>query len=111
MVINILLNLYLIPRMEVFGSAVSSLTTQVLTGLAQVIMVQYIFRFRFNYRLLGALLLFLLSAIAINYYAYQLQMDWLLRFVISASCCFGLAFLLRLISIRNLIHIVKYEEE
>jgi len=110
MIINILLNLYLIPRMEVFGSAVSSLTTQLLTAFAQVMMVQYLFRFRINYRLLAALLFFFISAIAINYVAFNLHFEWLVRFIISASACFALAFALRLISIRNLIHIVKYGE-
>jgi len=110
MIINVLLNLYLIPRMEVFGSALSSLTTQLLTALAQVMMVQYLFRFKINYRLLSALLFFFISTIAINYFVSHLQLSWLIRFVISASGCFALAFVLRLISIRNLIHIVKYEE-
>ncbi|CAN5402988.1 flippase [soil metagenome] len=110
MIINILLNLFLIPRLEVFGSAVSSLTTQLLTAAAQVMMVQYLFRFRINYRLLVALLFFFISTIGINYMVSMLSFSWLPRFVISAAACFGLAFLLRLISIRNLIHIVKYGE-
>lgn len=110
MFINIALNLFLIPKLEVFGSAVSSLSTQLLTALAQVLMVQYLFRFKINWRLLGALAFFFVSTIAINYFVSGLPMGWISRFAISASACFALAFILRLISIRNLIHIVKYEE-
>ena len=110
MIINILLNLYLIPKMEVYGSAISSLSTQLLTALAQILMVQYLFRFRVNYRLLASLFFFVLATVAINYFSFRLELGWVTRFAISASCCFALAFLLKLISIRNLIHIVKYGE-
>ncbi len=110
MIINILLNLYLIPKMQVFGSAVSSLSTQLLTAFAQILMVQYLFRFKINFRLLFALLFFIIGAVAINYFAFNLNAGWITRFIISASSCFALAFLFRLISIRNLIHIVKYGE-
>jgi O-antigen/teichoic acid export membrane protein len=110
MIINILLNLYLIPRFEVYGSAISSISTQLLTALAQIIMVQYLFRFRVNYRLLASLFFFVVAAVAINYFVFNLPLGWVARFAIAASACFALAFLLKLISIRNLIHIVKYGE-
>ncbi len=110
MIINILLNLFLIPKMQVYGSAISSLSTQLLTAFAQVLMVQYLFRFKINYRFLGSLMIFVISTVAINYFVSDLNMGWISRFVIGASSCFALAFSLRLISIRNLIHIVKYGE-
>jgi len=110
MIINILLNLFLIPRMQVYGSAISSLSTQFLTAFAQVLMVQYLFRFKINYRLLGSLLLFVICSITINYFGSALHIGWISRFFLCSSFCFAIAFLLRLISIRNLIHIVKYGE-
>jgi len=110
MVVNILLNLYLIPRMEVFGSAISSLTTQMLTALAQVFMVRYLFRFKVNYKLLLSLSVFIVAVIAINFYGHQLPWGWIPKFILCAGASFGLAFVLRLISIRNLVHIVKYGE-
>jgi O-antigen/teichoic acid export membrane protein len=110
MAINIVMNLFLIPKMQVFGSAISSLTTQLLTALAQIVMVQHLFRFHINYRLLGLFALFIVSVIVINYYAFQLPMGWIGRFLIAVGGGFALAFALHLISIRNLIHIIKYEE-
>lgn len=110
MIINILLNLILIPKMQVYGSAISSLTTQVLTALAQILMVQILFRFKINYRLLGSLVIFVCGTIAINHLVSGIDIGWVSRFIISASACFSLAFLLRLISIRNLINIVKFGE-
>jgi O-antigen/teichoic acid export membrane protein len=110
MAINILMNLFLIPAMKVQGSAISSLTTQLLTAGAQVLMVQYLFKFKINYILLGKLAVFIIIALLLNLYASHLSMNWVGRFIIAAGGSFAIAFALKLISIRNLIHIVKYEE-
>jgi O-antigen/teichoic acid export membrane protein len=119
MAINILMNFFLIPKMEAYGSAISSLTTQMLTAVAQILMAQALFRFRINYRLLTVLAGFILCTFLIAYYtsAHQsvpeeawLNGKWIPRFIIAAAGSFFLAFALRLISIRNLIHIIKYEE-
>ncbi len=110
MVINITLNLFLIPKLEVAGSSYSSLTTQLLTSLAQVLMVQYIFRFKINYKLLGSLLAFIIFVILINYYSQHLQLNWVGRFLIAAGGSFAVAFAFRLISIKNLFRILKEEE-
>jgi O-antigen/teichoic acid export membrane protein len=110
MAINIVMNLFLIPAMKVQGSAISSLTTQLLTAGAQILMVQYLFKFKINFKLLAQLALFIVMAILINWYTSQLSIGWVSRFFIASGACFALAFGLRLISIRNLINIIKYEE-
>lgn len=110
MVINICMNLFLIPRFQVVGSAYSSLTTQALTALAQVLMVQYLFRFRVNYRLLGSLAVFIVSTVLINYYVSSIETGLIRRILLGVGLSFGVAFALKLISIRNLFRIIKYEE-
>jgi O-antigen/teichoic acid export membrane protein len=110
MAINILMNLFLIPRLQVYGSAISSLTTQLLTAGAQVLMVQILFKFKINYKLIAEVAIFTLLVVALSWWASHLSIDWVSRFAIAAGGSFALAFALRLISIRNLIHIVKYEE-
>jgi len=108
MAINIILNIILIPKMQVVGSAFSSLTTQMLTGLAQILMVQHIFKFHLNYKLLGKIILFMIMVLLINMGASRLPMGWIPRFLIAAGSCFALAFASRLISIKNLYRILKY---
>ena len=110
MAVNIIMNFILIPKYWAVGAAVSSITTQVFTALTQIIMVQKAFEFKKNYKLIAKVLLFITACILINYFAYTLNLFWITRFVIAAVACFALAFALRLISIRNLIHIIKYEE-
>ncbi|HOI49390.1 MAG TPA: polysaccharide biosynthesis C-terminal domain-containing protein, partial [Prolixibacteraceae bacterium] len=108
MLLNITLNLLLIPAYQAYGSAVASLVTQLATGLAQFIIAAIIFRLRpgatFILRLLSFVLLTALLA-------------WLSRwFDNRAAGYFGMigasvlaAFLVRLISIRDLFRIIVRE--
>lgn len=110
MLMNIVLNLILIPKMSATGAAISSITTQVFTALAQIIMAQKAFTFRINYNFLGKFILFIVSTILINILITNLQMHWMSKLAISGACCFAMALITGLISIRNLYLIVKYEE-
>lgn len=58
MVINVSLNLYLIPRYQAFGSAYASLFTQIVTAGAQVILATVIFKLKPNYLFIVKLLAF-----------------------------------------------------
>jgi len=46
MVLNVILNLILIPRLQAYGSAYASLSTQLFTGAAQLILALVIFRLK-----------------------------------------------------------------
>ncbi len=110
MLLNIVLNFILIPKMSAKGAAISSIVTQSFTALAQVLMAQKEFGFRKNYRLLSLIALFIASCIGINIFFSNLNFNWILRIVLAAFACFSVAFLTKLISIRNIYRIVKYEE-
>lgn len=110
MLINILLNMYLIPRMEAQGAALSSISTQLLTALAQILMVQGIFRFRINYPLLLGLGAFAASCIVWCWFVRGFAMNWMLQFGLAASGCFALALITRLIRPKNLYRIIRYDE-
>jgi O-antigen/teichoic acid export membrane protein len=110
MVINITLNILLIPRLQAMGAAISSITTQLLMALTQLFMAQYIFRFRKNYRLIISIGLFLLMTVMVNILASSLSFFWVIRFIISISACFAFAFAFKLISIKNLFRILREEE-
>ena len=108
MIINVTLNLLLVPRMQALGSAAASLTTQFLTGLAQVLIVQYNFRFRVNYRLLVTLLIFVTGVIAINLFSKTLHFSWMINFIFMITGCTIWAFAIRLLSIKSMFRIIKY---
>jgi O-antigen/teichoic acid export membrane protein len=108
--INILLNIFLIPRFAATGAAISSIITLSFTALVQVVMAQKEFNFHRNIKLVTTLLAFVASVIVINILISQLPINWVPRFLISAGSCFALAFITRLISLRNLYRIIKYDE-
>ncbi|HEY6160293.1 MAG TPA: oligosaccharide flippase family protein [Bacteroidia bacterium] len=111
MLINIILNVVLIPRFFAFGSAISSLVTQSLMAFIQVLMVQYYFRFRINFRFLLQLFLFGLGVIVINYASRSFHFDeqhWMLNFAGMVGASGLWAFAIRLISIKAMMRIMKY---
>ncbi len=110
MILNILMNLVLIPKFSALGAAISSIVTQVFTALAQIWMVQRAFRFKVNIPFLLKSLVFFISCILLSMFVLRLEIPWIYRFIISASACFLMAFMLGLIRIRNLYRIVKYDE-
>ena len=92
MVFNVCMNIYLIPRMECMGAAISSIITQFLTAFAQLLMAQIIFRFHINYRLIISLVVFTAAIIGINYYIYPLQHSWIFKLIITARHFFCACF-------------------
>lgn len=110
MVINVVMNLILIPRFSAVGAAISSICTQLFTAGAQIIMSKKTFAFKTNVKLIASVFAFIILCIVINWSVYQLQMNWISRFVIAASGCFAVAMATKLISIRNIYRILKYEE-
>src|SRR5258706_1594783 len=111
MVINITLNLILIPIYKVEGSAVSSLITQVLTAVAQVVMVKYIFKFHINYKLVFSVVAFLILLITECWLiSTKLHSYFAVRLILYGCIWLALALLLRIISLKNLYYILKHEQ-
>ena len=72
-VLNVVLNLILIPKYAAFGSAVASLVTQFLTGLAQLFLCIYIFKFHL-YRTFFKLFVFIVGLVLFTYYIKGIEM-------------------------------------
>jgi O-antigen/teichoic acid export membrane protein len=110
MCINIILNFILIPKYSAAGAAISSITTQSITAGAQILMAHKTFGFKKNFKLMLAIIIFIFCCILINHYFTLLHFHWLSRLILCAFTCFALAVITRLISIRNIYRIVKYED-
>ncbi len=108
MVLNIILNYILIQKFEAFGSAISSMFTQFLTAMIQVAIVQKIFKFKVNYRLINIFLTFLVGVIAINYGSKMLHFDWMVNFCIMVVACGLWAFITGIVSIKSMFRLLKY---
>jgi O-antigen/teichoic acid export membrane protein len=109
MVLNISLNYILIHKLEAFGSAISSMITQFLTAIIQVIIAQRIFRFKVNYRLINTLITYTVGVIAINYASHEmLQYHWMIKFCIMVISCGLWAFITGIISLKGIFRLLKY---
>ena len=111
MVLNIALNLYLIPSFMSLGSAYASLATQITTAIIQVIIVQSIFKFKINYSFLAKFFGFIIGVILLGYGFNNYTTNWIfgiLLFIFSSTL---FAISIKLISIKSLIQIVKNDDE
>ena len=110
MLFNIGINFYLIPNFMAEGASYSSLLTQGITALIQVFIAYKIFNFKINFLYLLKLSAFILVIIALGYFSKQISTDWKLNIVIFVAGSGILAFATKLISIKALYRIIKYDE-
>ena len=108
MVLNIALNVILIPRFQAIGSAWASLATQLFTALAQTILAVVILKLTINYRILGKLILFIGFVFLAGYASRQIN-NWFVGYGIMIIASTLFAFLIRLINLKALIQIIRTE--
>ncbi|MDI1354752.1 MAG: oligosaccharide flippase family protein [bacterium] len=111
--INVVLNLILIPKFQALGSAVSSLVTQMITGLLQAYLCYKVFKFKVNRRLLTSLFLFIAGLFFVNYFTLDLVGKggnaWMINFVIMLTFSVLLAFVTGLVSHKSVFRFLKYK--
>lgn len=102
MVLNIVLNLILIPKFAALGSAYASLTTQTFTAIVQVIIAMNIFKFRFNYMLAIRLFVFISVSLIAGYFVTTFINNWFIGLLIVSLFSLFIALLIRLINFKSL---------
>lgn len=105
--LNFGLNFLLIPQFLAIGSAYSSLLTQFVTAIIQIVIAQKIFRFAINWKYIFTLLSFLGGVILINVLASHLVWDWRIAFLAAGFASTLWAFILKLMDIRAFIRLLK----
>lgn len=107
MVINVALNLILIPRYQAFGSAYASLVTQIFTGITQLILAAYIFKLKPDFKYIFQLLLFVGVVVALGTISKNIT-NWIYGYLVMTMASLLFAFLLRLINLRDMYKIIFY---
>lgn len=107
MILNISLNLVLIPRFMAIGSAYASVATQFITAIIQVAIAQRIFRFTINWRYIFTLVFFVLGVVVLNLLAGYLVWDWRFIFITAGFASIVWAFMLKLLSIGGFLRLLK----
>ena len=109
MVLNITLNLILIPRFLAFGSAYASLATQLFTAIVQIIIAVKIFKLKPEFRFIFLLIMYagmimILATVSKNF------SNWFYGYVFLIFTSMISAFFIRLINLRDLVFIIKNEK-
>lgn len=107
--INVLLNFILIPKFQALGSAISSLVTQMVAGVLQVLICYKVFNFHVNTRLLTSLFLFILGLFFINYFTLNLTNEWMINFTIMLIFSGLLAFATGMVNPKSVLRFIKYK--
>jgi O-antigen/teichoic acid export membrane protein len=111
MLINIILNFILIPRFNALGSAISSLATQSLTAVFQILLANQIFKFKVNWRFVNILLVFVAGVIGVGILVKHTFESWYYGFALIGIVGIMAAFALKLIDLKGIYHIVKNGDE
>lgn len=110
MVLNVVLNLILIPRYYAFGSAYASLATQVFTGAIQIVLAFVIFKLKFNLRFIIQLLMFVGVVTVLGTLSKNIE-NWFWGYLSMIFASILFAFLLRLFNLKDLYQIIRYDQK
>ena len=108
-ILNVLLNLILIPRYQAFGAAISSLVTQSYMALFQVIISVIKFRFRLNIGYLAQLVLFPAGLFTAGYLIDKNLESWSRGAILLICLAIVFAFSSRLLKLKEIYQIIREE--
>lgn len=110
LLINITLNLILIPYFYSVGSAYASLATQCTTAILQLILVYKIFKFKINPKFIINLISLSILLIAMGYVLTEvINIRWELSFIGMVVLGLFFSFMLKLLNIKEFVAIIKEE--
>jgi O-antigen/teichoic acid export membrane protein len=110
-VINILLNLIVIPRFYSVGAASTSLCVQVVTAFLQYLLAKRILKLELSGRYWLHIVLFLATITLVTFLVKQLNLNWMLGFLIAFAINCGAIFFTRLLSLKEIVGLVLPKEK
>ena len=111
LVINITLNIILIPKYMALGAAITAVVTQGFVGLSQYLIAARKFKFGVDPRLIFKLAVFILGVLGLGLGSKQIDYSWWVRFLGMLASSMILAMALNLIDLKSMIKLVFNGEE
>ncbi|MBN2213762.1 MAG: polysaccharide biosynthesis C-terminal domain-containing protein [Bacteroidales bacterium] len=105
--ISLILNLILIPRIGVLGSAIANLLAQLLTAFTQVIVATIIFKFSINHKLIIQLLIYSSVIILMVILVRRIPISWFYQLVFFALASIVFAFVLKIIDLNSMYRLIR----
>jgi O-antigen/teichoic acid export membrane protein len=102
MLMNIGLNLWLIPLFKENGAAMTSLITQSVTAILQAWLALKIFKIKFEWKYTLKILIFIALVIIIAYSIQFLELDWVIRVTITLSLIIIASFITKIFSLKDI---------
>jgi O-antigen/teichoic acid export membrane protein len=108
-ILNIVLNYLLIPKMQAYGATLATLITQSLVAIVHIIWARKIFKLRFSKAFLFQIVSFIISILLINFLITNyLQIEnWFIKFVFATSLTVLMAFITKLIDLKAFLALLK----
>lgn len=110
-VINILLNLIIIPRFQSVGAACTSLSVQAVTAILQYVIAKRILKFDMGGRYWLHIILFLVTISVVTYLVKLLDINWVIGFLVAFFVNCGAIFFTRLLSLKEMVGLVLPKEK
>ena len=107
--VNIGLNLILIPKWQALGSAVASLMTQIIVSITQIMVSKKRFDLRITFMWLIQFMVFTLGVFLIAYFSHLHISNWVVAMLVFAVMSSILALIIRMIPMRRMIKVIKHE--
>ncbi len=108
--ISLIMNVILIPKLLATGSAIASVSAQFITAFVQMLLAIHILRFRINYPYIGILAIFLMIVLGAFYYTKGLGNEWYVGMLAGFMISVAAAFVLKLLNLGELFRIIKSRE-
>lgn len=109
---NLLLNFILIPDFMAFGSSIASLSTQSITALLQLFFAYRILKLKFDFKMFTGLAVTVISLIASGFVLRDFTaFDWKVSALIMVSFGLLVAFVFKLLNMKELFAALKSDQE
>ncbi|MFQ5335230.1 MAG: lipopolysaccharide biosynthesis protein [Flavobacteriales bacterium] len=105
-ILNIALNVVAIPAMQARGAGIVAFASQWTAAILQVMIVQYFFRFKPNYKLIIKSAIFIACIGFIGHFTRSLHHTWTVNITIMIAACFIVGLSLGLLKIREIFQLI-----
>jgi O-antigen/teichoic acid export membrane protein len=104
---DVIFNLILIPRLMAKGTAITSLITQCVVSVLQIIFAFRFLKLRLDYKFIFILIVFSGSVFLINYFSYYLSVDWKIKFILVNGISIIVSVTLGLVPFKKIISLLR----
>ena len=109
-IISLGLNFMLIPNFEALGSAITSFSVQVITGVVQLYFAFKLLNLKFEFSFVLRIIMFVILAVLSAYASRFINVSWMLQLAVASITIVVISIALQLLHFGAVLNIIKNEE-